>query len=166
MSIFLDHVPRRNNIPVVTWKPGETRRLILHGDTSAWAKVYLHWLHDHKRSIPCKGRDCTFCDLPKRICVYAQAIEWSNKLQKWLQRISPINESGLDLMTDPHVGDVLWMATRGKARNSPVKWSQAVATTSLPLCGPFDVMPTLLWMWGVQHDSQASQAVDKHPDAS
>lgn len=123
----------------------------IHPSRLLHRKVYVHWIHELKRSLACVGNNCPYCaTMGKEPRCYAPGIEWHNKQQKWVRRVIPINASCLHVLEED-LGKLSYECKRAyAAKNAPVKMVGHVPKMKHADVPDFDITPTLLRMWGCQ----------------
>jgi hypothetical protein len=138
---------REPTFPVLQFPAGETVYLVAGSDKRFDRSHLLHWLPDHKRSVPCTHEDCPWCPSPRRSCVYVPALQIANA--RWAQRVLPLTDGMQGFLKENRAGSI-WEFRRADRFNAPVKWAPSLTfKLTVPKFEGFDVVPSLLRMWGI-----------------
>jgi len=142
--------------PVIQFPPGETVLILAGSDKSHDRSHLLHWLPDHKRSVPCTHEDCPWCPAPRRLVTYVPALQLGGN--RWFQRILPVND-GMVRFLGENRASVIWDFRRGPRGNASVRWfPYATFRGQIPNFEGFDVVPSLLRMWGGMVRNEADRS--------
>jgi len=146
MPIRFESDPREPTFPVLQFPPGEPILIVVGSDRAHERQHLLHWLPQHARSVPCTHEDCPWCPSPRRSVTYIPALQIAHG--RWAQRILPLNDGMLPFLKENREL-VVWEFKRGPRNNAPVRWKPVIAFgLKIPTFVGFDVVPSLLRMWG------------------
>lgn len=148
MPIRFDADPRPEVFQVVQFHVEEPIHLIPGSDVSFQRSHVLHWLSAEKRTVPCTHEDCPWCPLPSRQAVYVPALVYSTGSRCWKQKILCLTQQMHPFLKENYAGSV-WIFSRSKRHNGPVVWRRAENLANPQPFAGFDVVPSLLRMWGM-----------------
>lgn len=149
--MFHDRVYVSGLLRVITLRPGQSVSMQLCGDRASHRHCTLHWVKDERRSLPCLTTACPRCDLPMRYVSYVPARVWDNRNQRWTPKIACLGVGRDAVLDHPSIDAVLWRATKGDYQTAEVKWFEEIPKFDLPKFKAFDIVPSLMHMWGMKH---------------
>ena len=161
MPLRFDSDPRPETFQVLQFALDAPIFIIAGADASFQRRTALHWLPDQKRAVPCTHEDCPWCPTPIRMATYLPALAYSTSLRVWKQKVLPLTESMEEFLTVQHVGKIFEFVRRGR-KNAPVRWSQCEHLPKPQPFAGFDVLPSLLKVWGMYASAKRTKA---RPDA-
>lgn len=148
MPIRFDSDPRPETFQVLQYVQDVPIYVIVASDVSFDRKHALHWLSDQRRTVPCTHEDCPWCPSPVRLAHYLPCLAFSSSFRCWKQKVLPLTQQLEGFLKETRAG-VVWQFVRRKRHNGPVTWSRCEELRNPQPFSGFDVVPSLLKMWGM-----------------
>ena len=156
MSIFWAEGPLRPhaNPGPDSWScpaDGSTYFVRILGDP---VPVWLHWLEQAKRTVPCTGHECDYCPkIRQQWKGYAPALVFDTGSSSWKSHIIELTENARDeLLKDEFRAIVQWRGTVIKMSRVANVVHAKVEDREIkaPLPETWDIKPTLVRMWQIR----------------
>lgn len=156
MPIRFDSDPRPETFQVLQFFQDEPQHLIVGNDASFYKAHALHWLNAEKRTVPCTHEDCPWCPAPVRLSTYLPVLAYSASARCWKQKVLNLTQQMEPFLKEPKAG-IVWTFCRRKRHNGPVCWSKCENLRNVQPFAGFDVVPSLLRMWGMWGKTRRTQ---------
>lgn len=122
--------------------------VIAGSDKALWKQSLIHWLTAERRGVPCLHEDCPWCPGPTRDYIYAPVLWYASASRAWKQGVLCLTEKMHGFKAEDHEG-VIWEMFRRGRPNAPVQWQKSSANLRPCDFKGFDVVPTLMKVWGM-----------------
>jgi len=159
MGIRFDEQDRREWYEILQFC-GETMMILrLCPNKDYWRITKLHWLPEHRKSVPCLYEDCPWCNSPVRWCTYVPVLLLAVSSRAWVRKVLAVTDgmrACLDLVED----GLQWRLHRRNGKRGRIVSSYEKLLPAPPSFVPFDVEPSLRRLWGV--DGVTRKAGSQH----
>jgi hypothetical protein len=140
----------QNHRQILQYRLDEVLYVLVGSDRSFELETPLHWLPEHKRTVPCTHEDCRFClrAPPDRVGFYLPVLLYSHEKRCWQEKILPLHWGMRDFLELPR-DKIVYGFGRTKYKNAPVKWkTHPEYKITVSFLG-FDCIPSVMHMWGM-----------------
>jgi len=148
------HEDRRRMLRCVIPQAERPIHIVIARNPIFWRTCQMHYVPEHKRTVPCQAAGCPYCPSPLREITYVPCLlaPGNSPGGRFAPRIVPVTDGWCEILDQDHSVNVYRVVR--KAKTESCRWTIATTLATYNLT-PFEgqeIEMSLLRMWGVKQN--------------